>query len=104
MTNLTELAKRLRAHGEMLAQEAEDKWTERHAADLLAAAEVVERAEKESALLDQLEKLAEENTGGLLIHHQHSPVEWTGVGLGLAHRRLRKAVADTLPAPPEVKP
>ena len=96
---MSELAKRLRA------------WAEHPSirfgameADLLAAAEIVERAEKESALLDQLEKLAEENAGGLLIHHQRGDVKWTGVGLGLSHRSLRKAVSDTLPAPPEVKP
>ena len=48
----------------------------------------------DKARLDELEKLVAENPGGLLIHHQTSPVKWTGCGLGLSHWSLRKAIDD----------
>ena len=97
---MTELAKRLRAHGETLAQEAEDKWTERHATDLLAAAEVVERSEWRP-ISGKLE-IPEE---GILVGKWVEDEWWTekvdcldwAVNAEFTHYY-------PIPAPPEVKP
>lgn len=54
-------------------------------------------ARKDGELLDALEKLVANNKrGGLLLHHQMGGhVEWSGSGLGLSHRTLRQAIAQT---------
>jgi hypothetical protein len=53
-------------------------------------------ARKDTARINRIESLAEEYKGGLLIHHQLGDVKWSGVGLGLSPRNLRKAVDDTM--------
>lgn len=53
-------------------------------------------ARKDGERLDALEALAGDNKGGgLLLHHQiGGHVKWSGVGVGLSHRSLRKAIDD----------
>jgi hypothetical protein len=53
-------------------------------------------ARKDGERLSALESLVSDNKGGgLLLHHQIAgPVKWSGVGVGLAHRSLRKAIDD----------
>ena len=53
-------------------------------------------ARKDGERLDALEALIGDNKGGgLLLHHQiGGHVKWSGVGVGLAHRTLRKAIDD----------
>lgn len=53
-------------------------------------------ARKDGERLDALEALIGDNKGGgLLLHHQIGGlVKWSGVGVGLAHRTLRKAIDD----------
>lgn len=57
----------------------------------------IEALVRDSERLSELEKLVEENRGGLLLHHQHSPVRWRSSGLGLAHRSLRVAIDQMKP-------
>ena len=52
-------------------------------------------AQKDSERLEELERLVEANMdGGLLLHHQTSPVAWRGLGIGLSFRTLRAALDD----------
>lgn len=53
----------------------------------------IDQWKKDSERLTALEILAAANAyGGLLLHHQNSPVEWKGVGLGMSTRTLREAI------------
>jgi len=71
----------------------------RYALDLEDARQRIAELEKDAERLNALEALAQHHQiGGLLLHHQHIPVKWTGVGLGLAWRSLREAIDGIIAA------